>query len=383
MSQYIYVLLPITALLIAGLLFKCKKQKDYYQLPDDSYCIKDINSYAKKLELIINSMSDGLIAVDKSLNTTVINPFAREILGLGSESIRCQSIHQLIKDESVCSLIEKSIREDCSFSEEITLEKQRKILKVTINPIKSNLEVLGAMLVIEDITEIKILQQIGSEFISNVSHELKTPLTSIRGFIETLKNGAINDPQYAYKFLDIIDIEAERLFLLINDILALSEIETMQQDTDVASVSIEKVIADSINILEGQAEKKHISINIDLEPKLKIQANKFRLMQLVLNLVDNSMKYSPEGSWIMIKAHKTEENVVISFKDSGIGIPKEHFTRIFERFYRVNKGRSRSLGGTGLGLSIVKHIVELYNGTIDVSSEPGKGTEFIVKLPQM
>ena len=381
MSQYVYIFLAIIALLMAGLLFKCKKQSQDNKLPDDSHCIKDINSYAKKLELIINSMSDGLIAVDKSLKTTVINPFAREILGLSSEGIRCQSIHQIIKDESVCSLIEKSIIEDCSFSQEIILEKQRKILKATINPIKSDQEVLGAMLVIEDITEIKNLQQIGSEFVSNVSHELKTPLTSIRGFIETLKNGAINDHQYAYKFLDIIDIEAERLFLLINDILALSEIETMKQDTDVKSVSIEKLISDSINIIQGQAQKKNISINIDLEPKLKVQANKYRLMQLVLNLVDNSIKYSPEDSWIMVKAHKSEGNVVISFKDSGIGIPKEHLTRIFDRFYRVNKGRSRSLGGTGLGLSIVKHIVELYNGTIEVSSEPDKGTEFIVKLP--
>jgi two-component system phosphate regulon sensor histidine kinase PhoR len=185
----------------------------------------------------------------------------------------------------------------------------------------------------------------------------------------------------ANKFLDIIDIEAERLFLLINDILTLSEIETMRQEVDFTNVSIENVVSDSLNILQGQADKKSISIETDIEPGLNLQANKSRIMQLVLNLVDNAIKYSPDGSRIIVKAFRKGEDIVISFKDFGIGIPTEHLTSIFERFYRVDKGRSRSQGGTGLGLSIVNHIVNLYNGNIKVFSQPGKGTEFIITLP--
>ncbi len=229
--------------------------------------------------------------------------------------------------------------------------------------------------------EVRDLQQMGSEFVSNVTHELKTPLTSIRGFIETLKSGAIDDPKVAHKFLDIIDIEAERLYLLINDILALSEIETMRHDIDMVNVSIEKVVATSIEVLQGQAERKKISITTSIEPSLEIKANKHRIMQLVMNLIDNSIKYSPKGSWIMVEACGKGDSILMSFKDSGIGIPNQHLSQIFERFYRVDKSRSRSLGGTGLGLSIVKHIVEMYNGDIEVFSEPDKGTEFIITLP--
>lgn len=348
---------------------------------DNGQAVNRLKTRMQKLELTIDSLPDGLIAVNKSLMTIAVNPFAREIFSLHNEVNVDKNIHSLIKDESICSLIEKTINEDCSFSEEFTLKKPLKFLKITTNPIKSNQNILGAILYIEDITGVKHLEQIGSEFVSNVTHELKTPLTSIKGFIETLKNGAISDTEVAYKFLDIIDIEAERLFLLINDILALSEIETMQQDADIASFLIENVISDSLNILQGQADKKNISISTQIESGLKIKANKYRIMQLVLNLVDNSLKYSPNESNIVIKASRAGGKVVISFKDTGIGIPNEHISRIFDRFYRVNKGRSRSLGGTGLGLSIVKHIVALYNGNIKVYSEPGKGTEFVVILP--
>lgn len=336
----------------------------------------------KHYELIVNSISNGIIAVDKNLKTILVNPFACSILDIPSEQhILNIKIQDIINDEGICNLLEKSIIEDCSFSEEVTLDNNSKILSITINPIKSDSNIIGAVLFIQDITKMRNLEKIGQEFVSNVSHELKTPLTSIRGFIETLKNGAINDHAVAYKFLDIIDIEAERLFFLINDILALSEIETMKQDANLSSINLEEIISDSVTVLQGQAEKKNISINYDIEPNLKLKVSKHKLMQLVLNLMDNSIKYSPDYSWIKINARKSANSIIISFKDSGIGISKEHQTRIFERFYRVDKGRSRSLGGTGLGLSIVKHIVDIYNGTITLNSEVGKGTEFIVTFP--
>ena len=381
MFTHIYIGFFIITLLAAMFLYLNLWLLRKWRNMDNGQAVNRLKTRMQKLELTIDSLPDGLIAVNKSLMTIAVNPFAREIFSLHNEVNVDKNIHSLIKDESICSLIEKTINEDCSFSEEFTLKKPLKFLKITTNPIKSNQNILGAILYIEDITGVKHLEQIGSEFVSNVTHELKTPLTSIKGFIETLKNGAISDTEVAYKFLDIIDIEAERLFLLINDILALSEIETMQQDADIASFLIENVISDSLNILQGQADKKNISISTQIESGLKIKANKYRIMQLVLNLVDNSLKYSPNESNIVIKASRAGGKVVISFKDTGIGIPNEHISRIFDRFYRVNKGRSRSLGGTGLGLSIVKHIVALYNGNIKVYSEPGKGTEFVVILP--
>lgn len=342
---------------------------------------EELKTYATNLELIINKLPDGVVAIDENLKILIVNPFAKEILGLEKDYLN-KNIYELIKDESICNLIEKTIHENYLFSEEFSLNNHaKKVLKITTIPIKFNNNTKGAILLIQDITEIKNLQKIGDEFVSNVTHELKTPLTSIRGFIETLKNGALNDPEVAYKFLDIIDIEADRLSLLINDILTLSEIETMKQDIDITVVLLHEVVNDVLNILQSQADKKNITINTDIEPGLKIQANKNRIMQLILNLVDNSIKYSPEGSWVLIKAYCSGPKTIISVKDSGIEIPPEHLSRIFERFYRVDKGRSRSLGGTGLGLSIVKHIVNLYNGEISVQSEPGKGTEFTITLP--
>ena len=334
------------------------------------------------LELIVNSISNGIIAVDKNLKTILVNPFACTIFDIPSDrNILGTNIQEILNDEGICNLLEKSIIEDCNFFEEITIVEDSKILSITINPIRSDSESIGAVLFIQDITKMRNIEKMGQEFVSNVSHELKTPLTSIRGFIETLKNGAVNDHDVAYKFLDIIDIEAERLFFLLNDLLALSEIETMKQDVNISSILVEEIINDSINVLQGQAKKKNISISFDIQPDLKIKMSKHKLMQLVINLMDNSIKYSPDSSWIKIHAYKSEDSIVISFKDSGIGIPKEHHARIFERFYRVDKSRSRSLGGTGLGLSIVKHIVDIYNGTITLNSKVGKGTEFIVTFP--
>ena len=225
------------------------------------------------------------------------------------------------------------------------------------------------------------MEQIRTEFVSNVTHELKTPLTSIRGFIETLRNGAINDPDVAEKFLEIIDIEAERLYMLINDILHLSEIETKQKDNNIETYEFEPIVEEVLSILQGAADKKNVALISEVKNDIKITANRDRIKQMLINLIENGIKYNNEGGNVMISANKAEGKVIFSVKDSGIGIAKEHLPRIFERFYRVDKGRSRNMGGTGLGLSIVKHIVNLYSGDIKVNSEPGEGTEFIIKLP--
>lgn len=225
----------------------------------------------------------------------------------------------------------------------------------------------------------KKVENMRREFVSNVTHELKTPLTSIKGFVETLKAGAIEDPKIAHKFLDIIEIESDRLSNLISDTLLLSEIES-KKDTKREPCDVNAVITEVVELLQPKV-KEHVRLIFHPDSSVRpYSCNRDRLKQLLINLVDNGLKATEFGA-VTITCRSTVSQLVIEVSDTGIGMEEEQLGRIFERFYRVDKGRSKAQGGTGLGLSIVKHIVELYNGTIEVASKPGVGTEFTVKLP--
>lgn len=225
----------------------------------------------------------------------------------------------------------------------------------------------------------KKVENMRREFVSNVTHELKTPLTSIKGFVETLKAGAIEDPKIAHKFLDIIEIESDRLSNLIRDTLLLSEIES-KKDTKREPCDVNAVITEVVELLQPKV-KEHVRLIFHPDSSVRpYSCNRDRLKQLLINLVDNGLKATEFGA-VTITCRSTVSQLVIEVSDTGIGMEEEQLDRIFERFYRVDKGRSKAQGGTGLGLSIVKHIVELYNGTIEVASKPGVGTEFTVKLP--
>lgn len=228
------------------------------------------------------------------------------------------------------------------------------------------------------ITKVRKLENMRSDFVSNVTHELKTPLTSIRGFIDTLKNGAIKDEVVAHKFLDIIDVEAERLYSLIQDILLLSEIESAK-DQEVMLCRVDKIIGEVVELLNQKVHKNVILI-YEPEPVKLYSCNPDRMKQLIINLVDNAIKYTEEGT-IKVECRVENNKLLIRVSDTGIGMAREHLERIFERFYRVDKGRGRKQGGTGLGLSIVKHIVELYNGNIRVDSKENAGTAFEIHFP--
>ena len=225
----------------------------------------------------------------------------------------------------------------------------------------------------------KKVENMRREFVSNVTHELKTPLTSIKGFVETLKAGAIEDPKIAHKFLDIIEIESDRLSNLISDTLLLSEIES-KKDTKREPCDVNAVITEVVELLQPKV-KEHVRLIFHPDSSVRpYSCNRDRLKQLLINLVDNGLKATEFGA-VTITCRSTVSQLVIEVSDTGIGMEEEQLDRIFERFYRVDKGRSKAQGGTGLGLSIVKHIVELYNGTIEVASKPGVGTEFTGKLP--
>ena len=225
----------------------------------------------------------------------------------------------------------------------------------------------------------KKVESMRREFVSNVTHELKTPLTSIRGFVETLKAGAIEDPKIANKFLDIIEIESDRLSNLISDTLLLSEIES-KKEARREPCDVNEVITEVMDLLQPKV-KEHVRLIFHPDASVRpYSCNRDRLKQLLINLVDNGLKATEFGA-VTISCRSTASQLVLEVSDTGIGMEEGQLDRIFERFYRVDKGRSKAQGGTGLGLSIVKHIVELYNGTIEVTSKPGVGTEFTVKLP--
>ena len=225
--------------------------------------------------------------------------------------------------------------------------------------------------------ESKEAELLRREFVANVSHELKTPLTSISGFIETLQAGAAEDPEIRHKFIDIIAIETARLKRLIEDLLVLSDIEN-RRDSEGMAFDVKAALENTVEALNPISAAKNIKVVQEIEEGLEINGSLDRFRQMMVNLIENAVKYSDEGGNIWIKAHKSDNKIIVSVKDEGIGIAPEHHERLFERFYRVDKSRSKKAGGTGLGLSIVKHIAVLFGASLKVESNVGEGTEFFV-----
>lgn len=344
--------------------------------------VKELKDRNNELEAILRSMRNGVLAINGRDEILFYNDALMNLIGHRGDFLG-ESVYHLVRSSLIFDVIEK-VRESrdviCEEGQSrIMGEQYLRITGTVLNREKEQSR--SVLLIIEDITDVKKLENMRSDFVSNVTHELKTPLTSIRGFVDTLKQGAIKDEQYARKFLDIIDIEAERLYTLIQDILLLSEIES-GSDYNIQDCDVNGIIEETLNLLQPKIEQKpEVDVIFLPEPYIRpFPCNPDRMKQLFINLVDNALKNTEKGS-VTVTCRVHNEHLMISVKDTGIGIPKEHLSRIFERFYRVDKGRSRKMGGTGLGLSIVKHIVEMYEGDIFVSSEVGEGTEFIIKLP--
>ena len=346
------------------------------------YSVNELKKRNIELEAILNSMINGIIAVDQNKNIILINRFCFEILDLPLDYVvENESMYKIIRNDEIAQMVEQSMKDGLSQVKELAYVHSDKILRIYVNPIfTADKEIMGSIVVIQDITQIRKLEQMRSDFVSNVSHELKTPLTSIKGFVDTLKNGAIENPETALRFLDIIDIESDRLYRLINDILLLSEIESMDREPELTEFELRSVVEEVLDILSQSADAKGLTISTNFETRIQLNANRDRIKQMLINLVDNAIKYTEKGS-VTIGAFEDQGLVKIIVSDTGIGFDDIHKSRLFERFYRVDKGRSRNQGGTGLGLSIVKHIVLLYQGKITVNSTPGKGTTFEVQLP--
>jgi len=345
--------------------------------------IGQITEERNKVTAILTSMNDGVIAIDRSGCILLINPAVERMFNVTSEEIVGKSLIEVVRNYDLEKLLQRALLIKESFAQELQMfAPDPKTFRVSTAPLTNESGVVGVVAVLRDITAFREVERMKTDFVANVSHELKTPLTSIKGFVETLLDGAPDDPATAKRFLEIINDETDRLNRLINDLLSLSKIEAKQLEIHKVPVEPGRLISNSVSILSPQAGEKHQHLVVDIkEPLPVIEADEDMIGQLVINLVDNAVKYTPEGGRIEVKVEGSNGELKVTIADTGIGIPRDSLPRLFERFYRVDKARSREMGGTGLGLAIVKHILEVHGGRIDVASQVGQGSTFTFYLP--
>ncbi len=337
--------------------------------------LHEVSEKQNRLSAILQSMESGVIAIDNSHNIIMINNYAKKIFNI-KEDVVGNPVENICKEVNlkfIFSMRDRDIKEFKLSAPTIKFLRVR-----TADIIVHNHQHIGAVAVIQDISDLKKLENMRTEFVANVSHELKTPLTSIRGFAETLKE--VDDDETKKKFLTIINEEAERLTTLISDILLLSQIEH-KQEFKKEVFNVNKAIEDVFYLMKNTGEQKQVHVSIVGDEIPNILGDKDKFKQMLINLVDNAIKYSEAFDTVVITKIIYDTYFKVIVEDSGMGIAKEYIPRLFERFYRVDKARSRAKGGTGLGLAIVKHIIIGFNGSIDVESTLGVGTKFIITIP--
>ncbi len=350
--------------------------------------IEELINDKSKIEAILSSSVNGVVAVDNDQNTMFLNPVAERMLDIQEKDFTGKPLLDIIRNRDaekiLRNILENYQGQSMGFELPWPMGRTIRVLFAPIRPKVKHSRTIGTLAIMYDITAIRKLEKVRSDFVENVTHELKTPLTSIKGFVETLREGAIEDADKRNRFLEIIDLETERLERLIEDILLLSEIESKNSpsiptgEIDVSKVAQEEVLS----MFAKKASGNGITIKTDFAAGLPgLAMNRDRFKQMLINLVDNAIKFTDRGGEVTVSAYTQNRSMVLKIRDNGIGIPREHQNRVFERFYRVDKGRSRKEGGTGLGLAIVKHIVLSVNGTVEVNSQPGEGTEFTVTIP--
>ncbi|MEJ9228104.1 cell wall metabolism sensor histidine kinase WalK [Peribacillus butanolivorans] len=337
-----------------------------------------------RLETLVENIGSGVLLIDSKGYTTLINREFKKSFGVNSATFLFQLFYSVIKDQEVISIIEEIFRTEKTIKRQvkIPLALERKHFEIYGAPIIGNHdEWQGILLIFHDITELKRLEQMRKDFVANVSHELRTPITSIKGFSETLLDGAFKDEETLKHFLSIILKESDRLQELIQELLNLSKMEQQEFVLKAGVVDITKVLSEIQEMLIGKVMEKEVSLEIKAsEDSVFIEGESDRIKQVFINLITNALTYTPNGGSVTVKVTENEQTVDIAVQDSGIGIEEKELPRIFERFYRIDKARSRDSGGTGIGLAIVKHIIEVHKGKINVESTPGKGTTFTVTL---
>lgn len=341
----------------------------------------EISEYNSRLEAVFRAVPGGIVAVDNDLRVIMANPAARGMFAM-SAAPEGKHFLEVTQHTQLESVIREAAKSQGVIEREMTVVRGLEdiTLQVFAVCVFSEGHAYGVILLVQDITKLRKLETLRSDFAANVSHELKTPLTVIRGFTDTLKDSGISSDDAA-RFIDIISIESERLTRLIDDILLLSDIENTAI-IPAAVTDMREGVKEALALLDSKAKDKKIDISVAFDKKPVITAaEKDRIKQMAINLIDNAIKYTPSGGKVSVTVTRQDGFGILRVEDTGIGIPQSNIPRLFERFYRVDKSRSRALGGTGLGLAIVKHIVKLLDGHITVSSEVGRGSVFTVSLP--
>lgn len=349
--------------------------------------LKTIRDNEDLLQSVLDNMTGGILMVNAEGEIALLNRASERMLDVRSEEMTGHSYQELKRHYELTRLVDEGVsRREPVHEERSIYNPTERIVRLDGVPMMQDGSYRGMLFLLQEVTEIRRLEKMRSEFVANVSHELKTPVAAVKGFAETLLGGGVTDEKTARSFLQIIHDENERLNRLIGDILELSKIESKRAPLECSPVHLIEFFDSVMGTMSKVAEKKNISLCSDVPPELFIEGDEDKLRQIFINLLSNAINYTQDGGNVkltVVNSQKPDgsEKVVFTVSDTGMGIPRKDLPRIFERFYRVDKARSRSSGGTGLGLSIVKHLVDLHRGTISVESDLGIGSSFIIELP--
>ncbi len=349
--------------------------------------IAELREQRSRQEAVLASMIEGVVLLDLAGRIVSLNEAARSILCLDAQPKEGHELNELVDNIELRQLLRRAEagNVDFTYGEIVFAGHETKVVEVRVQKVLDEGKgIMGILVVLSDITERRKFEQVRRDFVANVSHELKTPVTSIKGFVETLLEGALNNREVLENFLNIISNQANRLTAIIEDLLTLARLEGARVEDLV--VFREEFIADiasaAVDVCRGAAKEKKIDLACECDQAIKAKVDRSLLEQALVNLIDNAIKYSNPGSEVRVRAWEKRGEVVLYVSDNGPGIEPAHIARIFERFYRIDKARSRKIGGTGLGLAIVKHIASLHQGKVEVISEVGKGSTFSLSFPK-
>jgi len=349
--------------------------------------VSTITEQRNELGAVLSSMAEGVLAMDMEERIIGMNHAASVIFECDPKQVQGRTIQEVIRHPELQSLVTKALASEGAVERDVVLYlKEERVLNGHGTILRDGEgKRVGVLVVLNDITRLRKLENIRKDFVANVSHEIRTPITAIKGFVETLRDGAMQSPQDAERFLGIVQNHVQRLESLVEDLLSLSRIEeeTEKEAVILEDKPIKEVLVGAIQLCEVKAEPKQIRMELSCTEDVAARINPSLLEQAVVNLLDNAVKYSEPGKSVWVEMDTKEQEILIRVRDEGCGIEKQHQERLFERFYRVDKARSRKLGGTGLGLAIVKHIMEAQGGRVSMESQPGRGSTFTLHLPRI
>lgn len=347
--------------------------------------IVTITRQRNELETILSSMIEGVLAVDADARIVSLNQAAAQLLSIDPATAQGRAVEEVVRNLSLQQFVRQTLASDKPTEDDVSFsaEGERFFHVQGARLVHPRGERAGAVIVLSDMTRIRRLESLRRDFVANVSHELKTPVTSIQGFAEALQEGGVADPEQTKRYVSIISKHAQRLNSIIDDLLSLSRLEDGAERRAISFEyhSLKEILKAAIELAAVKAEQKQITVSLICPDEVQAKINAPLLEQAIVNLIDNAVKYSEPGAAVEVRVEPGENQTAIHVKDTGCGIPASHLSRIFERFYVVDKSRSRKLGGTGLGLAIVKHIAQVHGGQVTVESTPGKGSVFTLYLP--